>query len=100
LTDCTAATVCERAEVMRSSVAKLQLEHAGRSLGKVTASFGASFCQDGSLTPEVLVRLADEALYKAKKEGRDRVVLSESMQEKPAIQAEKPLSPAASVLTN
>ncbi len=99
LTDCTVSTVCDRAEVMRNSISKLQLEHAGRSLGKVTASFGASFCQDGSVPPETLVRLADEALYKAKKEGRDRVVLSNSIQE-PAAQPEKPLAPAASVLTN
>ena len=100
LTDCTVATVLDRAELMRSSISKLQLEHAGRSLGKVAASFGASFCQDGSIAPETLVRLADEALYKAKKEGRDRVVLSESSQQQPAIQVEKPLSPSVSVLTN
>ncbi len=101
LTDCTAATICERAEVMRSSISKLQLEHAGRSLGKVTASFGASFCQDGSVPPETLVRLADEALYKAKKEGRDRVVLSDSMQPQCPVQPEKlQNSSIASVLTN
>jgi diguanylate cyclase (GGDEF)-like protein len=100
LTDCTVSTIMDRAELMRNSISKLHLEHAGRSLGKVTASFGASFCQDGSIPPDKLVRMADEALYKAKKEGRDRIVLSDSCQPPQVVQPEDSLAPTASVLTN
>jgi diguanylate cyclase (GGDEF)-like protein len=72
-------SVCERAELMRSAISRLQLEHAGRPLGKVTASFGVSFSQDGSLTSEMLLRHADEALYIAKRSGCDCVRLSDSL---------------------
>ena len=41
----------------------------------VTASFGATCVAPGNkATAEVLIRTADEALYSAKREGRDRVV--------------------------
>lgn len=89
LSDCSADIVCKRAEVMRNAIAALNLEHGGRSLGKVTASFGVSFCQDGSLSPETLLRLADEALYQAKEAGRDRVVLSSSVRSQPVAPEEK-----------
>jgi len=42
-----------------------------------TGSFGATSAMPGEkLTAEALIRLADEALYTAKRQGRDRVVLS------------------------
>ncbi|HET7873510.1 MAG TPA: GGDEF domain-containing protein, partial [Terriglobales bacterium] len=72
-------SVCERAELMRTAISRLQLEHSGRPLGKVTASFGVSFSQDGSLTSEMLLRHADEALYIAKRSGCDCVRLSDSL---------------------
>lgn len=71
--------VCERAELMRAAISRLELEHAGRPLGKITASFGVSFSQDGSLTSDMLLRHADEALYIAKRSGCDCVRLSESV---------------------
>ena len=43
---------------------------------RVTASFGVTVAQPGEIyTPEVLIRKADEALYIAKKSGRNRVEL-------------------------
>jgi diguanylate cyclase (GGDEF)-like protein len=77
--DSSPESVCERAELMRTAISRLQLEHAGRPLGKVTASFGISFSQDGSLTSEMLLRHADEALYIAKRSGCDCVRLSDSV---------------------
>ncbi|HSM87365.1 MAG TPA: diguanylate cyclase, partial [Candidatus Limnocylindrales bacterium] len=71
--------VCERAELMRIAIAKLELQHNGRPLGKITASFGVSFSQDNSLTSDELLRHADEALYLAKRSGCDCVRLSESV---------------------
>ncbi|WP_345295233.1 diguanylate cyclase domain-containing protein [Luteimonas vadosa] len=45
-----------------------------KTLGPVTVSLGdATFPRDGT-TPELLFELADASLYRAKAEGRDRVV--------------------------
>jgi diguanylate cyclase (GGDEF)-like protein len=79
LPDTTLESVMERAEVMRDAIAKLELQHAGHALGKITASFGISFSQDGVLTPDILLRYADEALYEAKRRGCNCVSLSESV---------------------
>jgi diguanylate cyclase (GGDEF)-like protein len=79
LPDTTLESVSERAEQVRESIAKLDLQHAGHSLGKVTASFGISFSQDGVLTPEILLRYADEALYESKRRGCNCVSLSDSV---------------------
>jgi two-component system cell cycle response regulator len=43
---------------------------------KVTVSIGVACFPSGTLkTPELLVRAADEALYRAKREGRDRICI-------------------------
>jgi diguanylate cyclase (GGDEF)-like protein len=77
--DSSPESVCERAELMRTAIGNMELEHSGRPLGKITASFGISFSKDGSLTSEVLLRHADEALYIAKRSGCDCVRLSETV---------------------
>lgn len=47
----------------------------GDTMITVTASFGCtSILPESSLSAEALIRTADEALYKAKADGRDRVV--------------------------
>ena len=88
LPDTSLESVSERAEQVRESIAKLDLQHAGHSLGKVTASFGISFSQDGVLTPEILLRYADEALYESKRRGCNCVSLSDSVTN--LLAAEKP----------
>ena len=40
----------------------------------ITSSFGVTSCVDNTMTYEALVKEADNALYRAKEEGRDRVV--------------------------
>ncbi len=77
--DATPEGVCERAELMRTAIRSMELEHSGKSLGTITASFGISFCNDGSLQPDTLLRYADEALYNAKRSGCDCVRLSNSV---------------------
>ena len=94
LPDTTLESVSERAEQVRESIAKLELQHAGHSLGKVTASFGISFSQDGVLTPEILLRYADEALYESKRRGCNCVSLSDSVTNLLAQKEEKELPPA------
>jgi len=61
---------------LRAAVAGERIVHAGGKLPAVTISAGvAEFPAQGTLLQEVL-RAADEALYRAKAEGRDRVVLA------------------------
>lgn len=63
-----------RAEAIRQAVSQQTISHNGRTLGPVTVSMGvAVFPQDG-VTPELLFEVADAALYRAKAEGRDRVL--------------------------
>ncbi len=44
--------------------------------GDLTVSFGVATYPDDALTPDELVKKADDALYKAKKLGRNRVVIA------------------------
>ena len=66
------------AESIRTAVAALHdLQHEGRALPPVTISLGVARQQPGAPAAD-LVRRADEALYNAKKGGRNRVVQSEA----------------------
>ena len=51
---------------------------------RVTCSFGVTAGMGGDITQEELIRIADQALYAAKREGRDRVVTLRSSQERRA----------------
>ena len=65
----------ERAETLRKAIKQLHLAHRGRTLGTITASFGvAAFPELGASWAEI-VNAADRALYQAKADGRDRVVV-------------------------
>lgn len=62
------------AETLRHAVISLEFRQGSASNGFVTASFGvASVVPDQDATPEDLVRRADQAMYQAKRGGRDRV---------------------------
>ncbi len=69
-----AQAACTRAEDIRRAVGTATVQHAGRVLGPVSISIGvATFPEDGA-TPELLQQMADATLYRAKAEGRDRVL--------------------------
>jgi len=68
----------QKAEAMRAAVGKLDLNYRGETLGKITASMGVALYPDHADDADSLLRAADEALYRAKNSGRDRVVMSET----------------------
>jgi diguanylate cyclase (GGDEF)-like protein len=62
-----------RVEELRSDVKRLGAQHDGRPLGTVTLSAGvASYPRHGREITD-LIAAADRALYRAKREGRDRI---------------------------
>ncbi len=74
------AIAAKRAEEIRAKIEALAVRYAEGTLPKVTVSIGvASFPQSGSAPTEVL-KVADEALYVAKREGRNCVRLSPGCQ--------------------
>ncbi|MBL9161327.1 MAG: diguanylate cyclase [Planctomycetaceae bacterium] len=81
------------AERIRKAVAAMNVQFGGNAL-RVTASVGVAGCMDGE-EPAVLVRRADEAVYGAKKNGRncsfwnDGAITHLIVPEKPAADASK-----------
>jgi diguanylate cyclase (GGDEF)-like protein/PAS domain S-box-containing protein len=65
-----------RADALRQEIKEIRINQRGQSLGVVTASMGVAIFPAHGRTAEMVLRAADEALYRAKAEGRDRVVVS------------------------
>jgi len=66
----------DRAEEMREKVNQMNVDFKGQALGKITLSFGVSVFPNHGTSPDILIQTADQALYRAKSEGRDRVVVA------------------------
>lgn len=67
-------TAMLRAEAWRAAVERLAIAH-GDFVLTFTISLGVSAYPDHGKTPDDLTRCADQALYKAKREGRNRVAV-------------------------
>lgn len=69
-----AASAVARAEAIGRTLAQTTISHNGVTLGPVTLSIGVAVFPDDGVTPEVLFEVADASLYRAKAEGRNRVL--------------------------
>jgi diguanylate cyclase (GGDEF)-like protein len=74
LTGVTPQQAYERAEQVREAVATLRVMNQGQVLDGVSASMGVSTFPQHGRDLAGLVRAADLALYRAKREGRNRVI--------------------------
>ncbi|NTU89330.1 MAG: diguanylate cyclase [Actinobacteria bacterium] len=63
----------QRAEEIRIKVSSEDLIFEGTSLGRMTVSIGVASFLDYNLNQDELLRKADEAMYRAKEKGRNRV---------------------------
>jgi diguanylate cyclase (GGDEF)-like protein len=66
----------QRAEEMREKVQHMNVDFQGQALGKITLSLGVSAFPEHGVSPDILIQTADQALYRAKSEGRNRVVVA------------------------
>ncbi|HKZ07177.1 MAG TPA: diguanylate cyclase [Methylomirabilota bacterium] len=66
----------KRAEELRAEIKRLRVSDKGRLLGPITVSIGLAAYPEHGLAGDALLHAADAALYRAKREGRDRVVIS------------------------
>lgn len=75
LPEATLESTRERAEQLLERARKMSIAYRDQTIGAVTLSMGISAFPDCGLTAEELLRAADSALYRAKSEGRNRVML-------------------------
>lgn len=78
--DTTIAEATDRAESIRQHIEGLAIMLGGRPLGKITASFGVAGYPHHGTDCQQILRAADAALYQAKADGRNRVVVAEASQ--------------------
>lgn len=73
LTDADHAHALARAEAIRKAVAELVVHYRSGTLPPATVSIGVATYPENGAASEVLMRMADQALYRAKQLGRNTV---------------------------
>lgn len=78
--DATLEAVQQRAERVRVATAEMSAPHRGTDLGTVTVSLGVALYPLHGSTGEDVLRAADAALYRAKRAGRNRVMVADTVE--------------------
>jgi len=71
-----ADVAARRAEQLRSKVEALIIRYIAKTLPGITVSIGVAAFPEAGDNPEMVLKAADEALYRAKEKGRNRVEFS------------------------
>ncbi len=75
LPEASQAVTRQRAELICEDAKQFRLQFEGQTLEAVTLSLGVAVFPEHGSTSTVLLKAVDEALYRAKREGRGRVVV-------------------------
>ena len=75
----------QSAERLRKKVKELHIQYSGGTLEPITLSLGVALFPVHGATGKAVIHAADEALYEAKHQGRDRVVMALSTPQEPSI---------------
>jgi diguanylate cyclase (GGDEF)-like protein len=67
----------QRANALCESSKQMVVQHRGQPLRSISLSIGLAAFGEHATSAEPLLRAADSALYMAKKQGRDQVVIAE-----------------------
>jgi diguanylate cyclase (GGDEF)-like protein/PAS domain S-box-containing protein len=73
LPDTAAELATQRAEELRKAVARMDVQYQGRLLEPMILSFGVATFPENGRTLKDLLRASDNALFRAKDEGRDAI---------------------------
>jgi diguanylate cyclase (GGDEF)-like protein len=85
LSPSTAEGARQRAEKIRENAALLRVTHAKADLGPITLSMGVAMFPDHGADPTAIIKAADIALYQAKRDGRNRVIVSTARAAQPVL---------------
>ena len=81
LPEATVSDAFRRAEQFREAFKRTEFEHEGKHFGQLTLSIGISAYPDHGTSVERLLKVADDAAYAAKAQGRDRVMVGGAVEE-------------------
>jgi diguanylate cyclase (GGDEF)-like protein len=68
--------VVKRSQLLRGELQQLFVSHSGQALGRITFSIGIAAYPGNAASTEQLIRAADDALYRAKADDRDRTCVA------------------------
>jgi diguanylate cyclase (GGDEF)-like protein len=67
---------CRRAEQLHEEIKRVRVRHRGSFISSVEVSMGVVVFSEHGTSAELLLESADKALYKAKAQGRNRIVVA------------------------